>query len=589
MKHLFSTVLFFLAVSCTVLGQTPNVPTLRLDAQQIVAEVNGDKISRSSLVAECLQLHGEKELDELIWKTLIRLECERLKITITAEEINDEIVRMAKTFGMSSEDWLKLLEQDRNISLEQYKDNVWRILALAKLAGPRLNPSEAELKEAFDAEFGPAVQVRQVVLATKADANKVLAELKQNPEAFAAIAKNQSIDPVSAPYGGRLPPIRRGSFNNPQIENMLFAMKTGDISPIVETYGGHFTIFLCEGHLKPLDIDMKAVKDQLSIKIRNAKIQSVSNAVFREMQSKAKVQIVFGNPALYTQYPGVAALLNGQKIYQNELAEICVKKHGVEVLSEMIDWLIIAQACRKEKIVITEQDIDNEIREMASNNLALLQDGSPNVALWLRMQTEKLGLSIPVYRKNVVVPLLSLKKITRRHIIVMPEEVQKAFEANFGPRAKCLAIVFPAQQQRKALEVWAMANRNKTESYFGDLAKEFSFDHESQQNRGVISPIARHCGNPDLEKEAFSLETGELSQIVQVDELLVILFSLGFTEQMAVKFEDVEADLLADIYEKKLKIAIDRHFERLSEQAVIDNRLTGHTQNIALEGANPLR
>ena len=586
MKYSFLTVLSLLAASCAVFGQTPTVPTIKIKAPEIVAEVNGDKISRSSLAAECLQLHGQDELQELINKMLIRLECERQKITITADEINAEVRRMAETFKMDSKEYLELLEKQRGIMPEQYRqDIIWRILALGKLAGQRLSISEAELKTEYEKNYGGAVQVRQIVLASKTDAEATLAEVKQHPETFSSIAKNRSIDPVSQPYGGMLHPIRRHSYN-PHIEKVLFSMKKGDISPVVEFPIGHFTIFLCEGHLEPRsDVDLANVKMQLALQIRVDKLPQIANEVFTELRNRAQVQVVFGDQALHNQYPGVAAILNGQKIPQQALAETCIEKHGKTVLGDMINRLIIEQACRRENIAISEQDIDNELREMAFKYLPLLSNGQADVELWLKRATEDSGLSIPMYRKNVVVPLLSLKRLTRKMIEVSKEDVQRAFEANFGKKVRCLAIFFEAGNDRRAQDVWRMANRHKTEESFGDLAAQYSYDPESRLGRGVIQPIARHCGHPTLEKAAFALQPNELSELIQVEDSLVILYCVGYVDPLPVEIEGVEVDLVADIFEKKQQMIVSRYFEKLREQAIYDNYLAGISQNPTLKEA----
>ena len=577
-KHFVITVLVCFAVCCAAFGQAPSAP-------EIAAEVNGDKITRTSLAAECLQLHGEDELQELINKTLIRQECERRNIVITAEEINAEVLRMAQTFDLTTEQWLQVLEQQRDISPEQYRqDIIWRILALGKLAESRLEVSPEELQAAYEAQYGHAVRARQIVLATRGEAEAVLGELRQHPEAFAAIAKNKSICTVTQPYGGMLYPMRRHSVN-PEVEKVLFAMKPGDISPIFEMLPGHFTIYKCEGLLEPAEVDVESAKRQLFFQIRDAKLPQVVNDVFAELQKQAQIKVVFGNPALYSQHPGIAALLNGREISIKELADICVHKHGTNVVKDMINRLLVEQAARREGIVITEQDIDNDIREMAAKHLPLLPNGAPNTKLWLRRATEETGLAIPMYRKNVIVPVLSLKRLTRPHIQVTEEDVQRSFEANFGQKVRCLAIFFPAQDNRRAQEVWQKANRHRTEENFGDLAAEFSYDPDSRLGRGVIPPIVRHMGRPLLEREAFALKPGELSQIIQVDEHLVILYCLGHIAPLPVKIEEVRVDVVADIFEKKQQAIIDRYFERLREQAVLTNHLTGEWQNPLLERA----
>ena len=599
MKHTSFTFLFLITVTSPAFGQAPSVPVnvplqmqpanapVMTAAPDIVAEVNYEKITQPQLAAECLQLHGEKELLELIYKTLIRLECERQHITITAEEINAEILRMARMVKMDSEQWLQVLAESHNISPEQYRqDIVWRILALAKLAGAKLAISPTEVQAEFDKQYGPAVQVRQIVLDNKADADSVRNEVIQHPETFAAIAKNKSKDPVRAPYGGMLHPIRRGTYN-PGIESILFAMKPGDVSQSIEFPAGIFTIYRCEGHLQPVDVDVESVKGQLLLKIRDEKLPKITEEIFVDLKNKAKVQIVFGSPVLNQQYPGVAALLNGKAISLQELADLCVLKHGREALKDMIHRRIIEQACRRETIVISEQDISKEIQEMAFNYLPLLPNGAADVEGWLRRATEESGLSIPMYRKTVVVPMLSLKRLTRPYVSVTEEEIQRSYEANYGKKIQCLAIFFNANDQRRATEVWNIANRQNTEENFGDLAKRYSLEPESQLNSGVIPPISRHSGHPRLEEAAFALKPGEVSHIVQVEDCLVILYCVKIIEPLPGSIEDVRVDLITDIFEKKQRIIAAQYFAKLSEQAVWADYLSGTSHNHAVANVPP--
>jgi len=582
MKHSFLTLLFLLVMSGLAVGQQANVPAVRIDTPDHVAEVNGERISRSSLAAECLQLHGMDELQELINNMLIRLECERQNITVTADEVNAEILQKAQTFKMSSEQWLQLLERERGISAEQYRQDItWRT-ALKKLAGSRLTVSEAELQMQYEKNYGAAVQVRQIVLGSRAEAEEVLAQVKRHPETFPAFAKNKSIDPVSAPFAGILHPIRRHTYN-PAIENILFAMQPGEISSVIEFPPGHFTIYCCEGHLQPHDMDMAAVREHLMFEIGDAKLLPLSNEILLELQQRAQVQIVFGNSALHAQYPGVAAILNGRYITQQELAESCIRKHGGGVLSDMISRRIVEQAARRENITITEQNISEEIREMAFKYLPLLPNGEANVNLWLQRAMEETGLSEMMYRKNVVVPMLTLKRLTRPYVEVTEEDIQRSFEANFGKKVQCLAIFFPIHEQRRAMEVWQMANRNRTEEAFADLARRYSYDSESRQGGGVIPPIARHFGHPQLEAVVFDLKEEEISHIVQIEDSLLILYCVGHINPQQTNLEEVRGDLIADIFEKKQQVIISRYFEMLFNQSVFANYLTGETQNPALE------
>jgi parvulin-like peptidyl-prolyl isomerase len=419
-------------------------------------------------------------------------------------------------------------------------------------------------------------------LGSRKDAEKVWSELNANPESFPSVAKNRSLDPASQPYGGLIHPIRYGSTNS-EIEKIVFALKPGTISPIVEWPAGQFLIFRCEEHLQPQNVDKEKVREQLITKIRDQKTRSAAEEVFRELQNRSKIDIVFGNPARMAQVPGVAAIVNNQNISQKYLAEVCLKRYGKAILNDMISKLIVEQACRKQNIVITETDIDHEIREMAIKYLPLRQDGSPNVELWMKMKTEESRITPTVYRTNTVWPVLALKRLSRHLIQVTEEDLQRGFESNFGKKIRCLAIVFDPKDQRRAQEVWDMANRNKTPENFALLAEKYSMDSESRMAKGVIPPICRYSGQPVLENEAFGLRPNELSQIIQVDENWVILYCLGYEEPSITNINEVKADLIADIFEKKQNIAITRYYENLFNQAAIDNYLTKESRNPEIE------
>ncbi|MDR3181554.1 MAG: peptidylprolyl isomerase [Planctomycetaceae bacterium] len=585
MKFSANTVLAVCLALTAYAAEPAAVPNVKVETPELVAEVNGDKITKKQLADECLLLYGQTELQDLISKTLIEDECQRKKIQITPAEIDAEIVRTANTFKLSSAEFLQLLEDRRGMSAEEYRlDTVWRVLALSKLAGPRLRISEKEVYEAYESKFGPAIQVRQLVLASKAEADKTVQELRQQPDTFATVVKNRSIDSVSQAYGGLIQPVRR--FTLPTAaEQVIFALKPGEISNPVEMFAGQFVIFKCEQPIPAQDVDKQAVWEQLLLKLRESKLRRAAEDVYRELQNAAKIQVIFGTDLMNTagaaaeQRIGCAAIVNGKAVSRSELAEKCLRKHGKEILNDMISRLVVGQSCRQNNIQITDKDIDEEIREMAVKHLPLKEDGSPDIALWLKRATEESSQTVPVYRTHTVVPVLSLKRLTQKDVQVSEEDVKRSFEANFGKKVRCLAISFGPQEHRRAQEVWEMANKQRTAENFGDLAEKYSTDTETRLARGVIPPIGRYCGVPELEREAFSLKTGEISQIVQSDEALVILYCLEYVEPAITKLDDVKADLIADIFEKKQKIAASVYYESLLEQAQIDNYLTGESRN----------
>lgn len=105
----------------------------------------------------------------------------------------------------------------------------------------------------------------------KARAEALLAEVRKNPEGFAELARKNSEDTGSAAQGGDLDFFGRGAMVKP-FEDAAFAMKPGEISPVIETDFGYHILKLTAargGDKKPFD----AVRGEIEAEVRKALAQ----------------------------------------------------------------------------------------------------------------------------------------------------------------------------------------------------------------------------------------------------------------------------------------------------------------------------
>jgi parvulin-like peptidyl-prolyl isomerase len=129
--------------------------------------------------------------------------------------------------------------------------------------------------------------------------------------------------------------------------------------------------------------------------------------------------------------------------------------------------------------------------------------------------------------------------------------------------------------------VWNKARQNPSLEYFGDLAAEYSVEPTSKALRGEVPPLGRYGGQETLEKEAFTLQNGELSKVIQMGDKFIILRCEGRTERMNIDLKDVRDILQRDIFEKKLRMAMGEKFEEINSRARVDNYLAGSTHEPA--------
>ena len=585
LKSVFNTPLILTAFTC--LSFAPNSLTAQQPAQQQIqarqiqtlAVVNGQDITRQQIADECMRRFGEATLKSIINKQLVAAELAKANLQITEADIDAEIAERAKPHGWSGEKYTKTICSGRNLTLDEFRNSfIWNELALRNLASQNIKVSPKELNKRMDFEFGQRVQIRQIVFDSMQQAQKIQAQAAANPANFERLAKEFSVDQVSRPVGGLIAHAIRRNAGFPELENLVFGLKEGEVSRVLPV-ADKFVIFRCEQIFPAEQItaeQMPAIHERLIDQISNEKLNDEAAKLFKRLEKETKIVNVFNDSTLRRQMPGVAALVNGKKVLINQVAEQCITRFGKGMLDTEINRTILLQALKKAGRAVEENDLNSEISRAAKANGFLKKDQSVDSAAWLRFATQGKPEREMFYIEDEVWPTVALKKIVSGAVEVTPADLKKSFEANFGPRVEVLWI--EANDHRKALKIWNMASANATRQYFGELAHQYSVDPASMSNYGVVPPIQRHGGRPDLEKEAFSLEPGEISKVIQQGESWITMFCIGRTDPVVTDLDAVKQDLSEDILEKKMRIAMGRAFSRLRDNAQIDNFLKGTSQ-----------
>jgi peptidyl-prolyl cis-trans isomerase SurA len=206
------------------------------------------------LVDEEILVQKAKEMKLEVVDAEITSAADRQIKSVRAQfQSDDEYRAELKKAGLGSpEEYRKgLVEQYRRQNLQQKA-----FTELRKKAKP-VNVTEEDITAAFersrsDLQKRPAtVTFRQIVVAphaspaakakAKAHIDSVLVEVRKGGD-FEQIAKRESMDPGTKQLGGDLGWNRRGSGLVPQFEAMMFALRPGEVSPVVETAFGYHII-----------------------------------------------------------------------------------------------------------------------------------------------------------------------------------------------------------------------------------------------------------------------------------------------------------------------------------------------------------
>lgn len=590
-KSQFCTTCFALGLIATVAEttwsasppQNQTAPTDQAAAQpktiQVLAIVNGQQITRQQVAHLCLNRYGAEVLESIVNRQLVIDECARLGIEITMADVDQEIERRAKSFKLTPERYIEILRSERHIPPDRLKSEViWMELALRRIAASQIQIDPAEIQTAIESEYGPRVQVRIIVLDTREKAEAILAQAQANPTEFETLAKDHSIDPNTAAFRGMLPPIRRHS-GDPQFENVAFGLQPGEISQIIEVPSPNgdapqqFVLLKCEHHYPatPLTPEQQPlVTERIRAELTEQKLGDAAAALFERLQQEVKIVNVYNDPKLREQNPGIAAMVNDARLTVNQLAEECITRFGHEILESEISRQLILQALKQKNMAVSDEDVQSEIQRAAKSF------GFPDIDKWIQYVTKNDASQVDVYVQDEVWPSVAMKKLVSDTVQVSDDDMQKGYEANFGERVECLAIVLGDYNSAK--KVWKMATDNPERTYFEELAYQYSIEPASKTNRGQVPPIQRHGGRPTLEEEAFRLNAGEISGLVNVGEYWIVLYCLGRTTPIVQDFDAVKEELYNDLLEKKMRIAMDQMFNDLRDSAQIDNFLAGTSQ-----------
>lgn len=545
----------------------------------VMAVVNGQQITREELASECLQRYGKDVLESIVNKHLIWQACQKYNIAITDGDVEAEIEQMASKFGLPKDRWLTMLERERDISADKYRrEIIWPTLALRRLANQQINVSDDEIKQAFESEYGPKVKVRMISVSARTKAEDLRQQALANPAKFGDLAKEFSEDANTAAARGIIPPIRK-HIGYPEVEQAAFGLNEGEISQVIPVANQHL-ILMCEKHLPESYVastQMEQIRTQLRDQIRDDKLRTAATDIFKKLQDESQVVNVYNDARLQQQMPGIAATINGRQIPTQQLADECLARHGKDVLEGEINRRMLLQELQKNRKSVADAAIHEEISRAADSYGYIKADGTPDVDTWLKTVTENDSVSVDLYVRDAVWPSVALKQLVGEKVEVKDDDLQKGFESNYGERVEVLAIVLT--NQRQANEVWDMARHNPTEQFFGELATQYSVEPVSRSNLGKVPPIRKFGGQPIVEEEAFKLQAGQLSGILNVGDKFVILRCQGRTKPVVQDFNAVKGELYKDIHEKKLRIAMAEEFDRLKESAQIDNFLEGSSQS----------
>lgn len=112
----------------------------------IVALVNGQPITRLSLIQELEKQGGKRTLDSMITKSLILQEAKKQKIIVTDQEVDKSVTQLEENLTAQGQDLNQLL-QIQGMTRDSLKEQLRIQNIIEKILGKDINVTDQEIKD----------------------------------------------------------------------------------------------------------------------------------------------------------------------------------------------------------------------------------------------------------------------------------------------------------------------------------------------------------------------------------------------------------------------------------------------------------
>ncbi|MGI8386042.1 foldase protein PrsA [Robertmurraya sp. P23] len=255
----------------------------------VVAKVGETSISEDELQQSLLDQYGADALDVLITNKLIELEADKQKITVSDEEVEEELATLAESYG--GETALEEAVVASGSTMDDVRDDIINYIKTEKLLEPRIEITDEELQTYFDENkdtFATAEQVQasHILVADEATANEVKSKLDAG-EDFSELAKEYSTDTTTAESGGDLGYFSSGDMVA-EFEEVAFALGVDEISAPVKTEYGYHIIKVVD-HQEAKEANFEDSKEEITDTLMNDKMSTEYTVWLEELKEEYEI------------------------------------------------------------------------------------------------------------------------------------------------------------------------------------------------------------------------------------------------------------------------------------------------------------
>ncbi|KIL53729.1 peptidylprolyl isomerase [Jeotgalibacillus alimentarius] len=210
---------------------------------EVVAQVGDEEITRQEWLHAIEVRHGKEILQQLINQSVMEQSADKYDVAVSEEELDQELSMLRSVLNVYDQASLP----NESVLKEELKTD----LILEKLIATEAEISEEDLRTYYDENeelysVPEMYRLSQIVLPTAEDAAKAMEEL-ENGSSFEAVARERSIDPVTASQGGQLGFIPENTESvDAAVLDAAASVSPGEYTDAFQTPNGYTILFVHE-------------------------------------------------------------------------------------------------------------------------------------------------------------------------------------------------------------------------------------------------------------------------------------------------------------------------------------------------------
>ena len=307
----------------------------------VLANVNGEEITRAQLVNRLMEYKGDDALEKMINRTLLRQEAKRSGVTVTDADVDDKLKDLKRKFRTDADfrtflarnglDEKRLLDEMRNTTLIQ---------RVALKAAPL---TDVELQE-YDASL--------LIAPDKATAEKWVKELDGGAK-FEKLAAERNEDKSLRDAAGHLAPFLR-------IE-MLDVGDAIEAQRLLPTQYTKTPVSL-NGKWAIVKLNDRLQVNKASASQRDRLTAAVTAYTVDQWMSQTREKAT-RNIVKKPLTEAVVATVNGEPITRNQLVARLLESQGEETLQLMTNRAMLLQAAKKQGVEVSADETEKKWKE----------------------------------------------------------------------------------------------------------------------------------------------------------------------------------------------------------------------------------